>query len=310
MGCMFTENHFYHRNLRASAQHVVALACFSLALLGSVHAQNNDAASKAEEALWQSIDKASIDELTIYLGRFPGGQFADVARQRMIEAERKQEAERREAERLAAEPPAPLQREVELSPKPTLKPVPKPEIAQSPEIPGRVFAVGDEIAYLINDSLTGLSSGEIRLKFESEQSGVLSAGRGRYLYDVFGNRVRIPSFEYDRAYTSPPRELVIGRKWKTNYERKDERGRFTSWSWSYEVEGRETVTVPAGQFDTFRVFGTTISPEGHYMQNTFWLERNSQLQVKIQEIARRNAQVLSGIVHELKWFRKAGEPSR
>jgi hypothetical protein len=258
-------------------------------------AQSVEAALKAEKSFWQSIDTDSIEELKIYLQRYPQGTFVGAAKQRIavIERGKRDEAEAAERARIEATRPKPQTE--------TVRPTPPAK----PNIAGRLFSVGDEIAWTVSDSLTGVIMDDIRLKFDAEQEGIVSASRGLYKFDVFGNRLRTPAFEYDRSYTFLPKDLAVGRKWSHNYQQKNASGRFSSWTWDYEAEALEVVTVPAGQFDTLRIFGTTINRDGQSVRNTFWLERKTMLPVRIQEITRRGSQFVAGTIQELKYFRPA-----
>jgi hypothetical protein len=286
----------YKRGVAKGAFVIAALACTYLAPYSDkALAQSDEVAAKAETSFWQSIDSDSVDELEIYLQRFPQGRYVAAAKQRIALIERAKREAVAAAERAQLEAAKPKPREEVKRPAPPAKPY----------IAGRLFSVGDEIAWTVSDSLTNLATDEIRIKFDQESDGILSASRGLWKFDVFGNRIRTPSFEYDRAYTFLPKELAVGRKWSHSYQRKNSSGQFSSWSWDYEVEAMEVVKVPAGQFDTLRILGTAINREGQSLRNTFWLERNTLLPVKFQQITRRGGFFLSGTVDELKYFKPA-----
>ena len=276
---------------------LLAFACSGSLVVQPARAQpaGGDAALRAEQTFWQSIDKDNEEELTLYLERFPAGFFADIARRRLGELQRRRLERKFEAEAAAQRPP-PARPAVQET----------PPVAGPPDIPGRVYMVGDMITFVTRDALTGVVTGHQNMRFLSEKDGVLSDGSGRFRFDVFGDVLRTPAGEYDRAFPSVPKEVTVGRQWAVSFQFKNPRGAFSPQIWDFEVEAMEEVQVPAGKFDTFRVLGKSTFRDGSMARTTVWIDRASRQRVKVTEIVRRGGSYQISVTRELVSFSREG----
>jgi len=78
---------------------------------------------------------------------------------------------------------------------------------------------------------------------------------GRLVFDRLGNLLKLPD---GRRYTGRqdyPLEFAIGKKWKTRYSVKNEKGSRWEPEFEFRIVRRERVTVPAGSFDCFVIEG-------------------------------------------------------
>ena len=77
---------------------------------------------------------------------------------------------------------------------------------------------------------------------------------GRQIWDTMGNPIERGNTRFDVPQQFSPAELQVGRKWTAAFKGTED-GRANSVSFDLHIARRETVSVPAGKFETFRVDG-------------------------------------------------------
>jgi hypothetical protein len=118
----------------------------------------------------------------------------------------------------------------------------------------RRYSVGDKFAFNVIDGLTHIAKPlEMTVTAVDPQQERVEFNRGVYVADLMGNIVT-----NDRGVFSTPRqfypaELYVGKKWKTMFKQKRPNGTTYTFEYDVRVTGRETITVPAGTFDTFKI---------------------------------------------------------
>jgi hypothetical protein len=134
------------------------------------------------------------------------------------------------------------------------------------------YKVGDRYRYRVSDLLTKLESPQPRggvVKAVTDSDVVYGNGR---VTDLLGNTIRDPrgrTFIGNQIFVA---EYSIGRKWTTIYRglRKDDVE--DEWSLDFRVVARETITVPAGTFDAFKVEGSGfVKGSGTSVQIKYWV---------------------------------------
>ena len=76
--------------------------------------------------------------------------------------------------------------------------------------------------------------------------------RGRFATDLLGNPVRKDRVEYAVPVQIVPAQLQVGRRWTARFAALRQKGEFDE-DMSAQIVARETVKVPAGTFDAFRI---------------------------------------------------------
>ena len=188
---------------------------------------------KQELALWESIQNATQPQpLEDYLRSYPSGRFTELAQLRL--------------DRMLAK----------LGEK-------KVEIVSAPENPytkGTVradtaFRIGDTYTWRTLDSLTGLEQGKpfTRRVTKITDSEVIF-GNGTHVTDLLGNRVKPGDGSTWSANQTVPGEFAVGRRWSTRFHFLNPAGTGSSTvNLDLHIATRETVTVPAGTFNAFRI---------------------------------------------------------
>ena len=84
-----------------------------------------------------------------------------------------------------------------------------------------------------------------------------------------GNTVANPRGGLSTPRQFYPAELFVGKRWHTTFKQSRPSGIVYTFQYDMKVVGRESITVPAGTFDTFK-----IEARGYNMQLGARLERN------------------------------------
>jgi len=156
------------------------------------------------------------------------------------------------------------------------------EIVNAPENPfskGTVradigYKVGDSYTYRVTDLYTG---SEIRVSKQVVTSVTETEVRfndGRLILDPLGNLVKAPDGRRFSGWQVQPLEFAVGRKWTSQYEVLLPSGEISRNEEALRITARESLTVPAGTFDCFKIegAGSGFATDGGQVQTSavFW----------------------------------------
>jgi hypothetical protein len=176
-------------------------------------------------------DLAQVEE---YLRRYPSGRYVELAQLLLDRA-------------LAAKGETPV------------------EIAPSQGNPNTLgsaradtaFKVGDQYVYRTRDLRLGTETTQ-RQTVTSVSDLEVAFNNGRAIVDPLGNLIQSPD---GRRYTPRqeiPLEYAFGKRWSTRF---DVLGGGGTAEFDFRIAARETVTVPAGSFDCFRIEGRGVNTQ-------------------------------------------------
>lgn len=136
------------------------------------------------------------------------------------------------------------------------------------------FKVGDSWTYREFDLYTKLELRQFTNRISQITDDTVIFGDGRLTTDLFGNIIRRPNgWVYTGAQFFIP-EYAVGKKWITRYKIMQANGLHEN-EYEFRVVARESVTVPAGTFDAFRVegvgYGRGPYPGNTILKNTYWI---------------------------------------
>jgi uncharacterized caspase-like protein len=211
-------------------------------------------------------------------------------RQDRLDAERRADEERRRAERNT---PA----QTKADPAAAVKPAaPRPAAAQPIEIRegvavpqliapsvnpysagryplNRIFSVGDSATMRISDLLTGIEEQTrtlhvTRVDYDEDR---VEYNQRMMITDLMGNPIKMGRAEYDAPVQFTPTEFQVGKKWTAAFHR-TQNGKTSNAYFDLHIARRETVSVPAGSFDCFRIEGTGWNLTlGQQLEIRMWL---------------------------------------
>ena len=134
----------------------------------------------------------------------------------------------------------------------------------------RSFQVGDVYNYRVVDLFTQASRPiSFQVTAADPDGDRVEYNNGEYLSDTMGNTVVNPRGGLSTPRQFYPAELFVGKRWHTTFKQARPSGIVYTFQYDMKVVGRESITVPAGTFDTFK-----IEARGFNMQLGARLERN------------------------------------
>jgi len=248
-------------------------------------------------AAWGRIKNSDRAEDYIqYLRRFPDGRFAEIVQARLARLLAQQERPRPVAAATpAATPSAPLPASPTIHlgvglPVPLfMAPSDNPYSAGRYAL-GRHFTVGDSATFRIVDTLTEVvkdtrTSTVTRVDTATDR---VEFNHGRFVTDLMGNFVRSGDVEMEAPLQELPLELQVGKKWRA-VGHQIRNGVPSDFYFDFHVARRETVTVPAGRFDTFLIEGLGWNRTfGSQLTSRLWVVPGLNFTVRRESIGRNN----------------------
>jgi hypothetical protein len=152
----------------------------------------------------------------------------------------------------------------------------------------RIFTVGDTATMRQSDILTGVAEQMHKMrvtKIDYEEDRV-EFNQGNIITDLMGNFIKQGENEYDTPVQFTPAEFQVGKKWTAAFHR-FKNGGDSNVSFDVQIVKRETISVPAGTFDTFRIEGEGWNiTRGHRREVKFWLVPNLNFPVRSESVTR------------------------
>ena len=134
----------------------------------------------------------------------------------------------------------------------------------------RSYQTGDVYSFAVvdqfNKSVTPL---KMEVTSVDTNADVVEYNRGEYQSDLMGNITKNLRGGLSTPRQFYPAELFVGKHWQTLFKQSRPNGVSYTFRYDLKVVGRETITVPAGTFDTFK-----IEARGYNLQLGARLERN------------------------------------
>ncbi|MDP2825325.1 MAG: caspase family protein [Sulfuritalea sp.] len=152
----------------------------------------------------------------------------------------------------------------------------------------RIFTVGDSATMRISDLLTGIeehtrTSRVTRVDYDEDR---VEYNDGQIVTDLMGNAIKLRQVTFDTPVQWTPAEFQVGRKWTAAFVLSRD-GRASSSFYDMQIAGRETIGVPAGSFDTFRIEGTGWNTtQGSRLEVSIWLVPGLNFPIKREQITR------------------------
>ena len=153
---------------------------------------------------------------------------------------------------------------------------------------GRIFTVGDRATIRQTDILTGIEERTYharvtRIDYDQDR---VEFNDGNIITDLMGNFIKNGPVEFDSPVQFTPAEFQIGRKWTAAF-RRTRNDKTTNAYYDMQIVKRETISVPAGSFDTFLIEGngwnTTVNSK---LQVSLWLVPGVNFSIRREFVTR------------------------
>ncbi|MCF8199202.1 MAG: caspase family protein [Sulfuritalea sp.] len=153
---------------------------------------------------------------------------------------------------------------------------------------GRNYSVDDRADYRQTDILTGIEekNPHFRVTSVNYEEDRVEMNQGKFVTDLMGNIIKAGKFDYDNPVQWTPATFQVGKKWTAAFGLSKE-GEASSAYYDMQIVARESIVVPAGTFDTFRIEGrgwnTTF---GASFEVRLWLVPGVNFAIKREFIAK------------------------
>jgi uncharacterized caspase-like protein len=188
-----------------------------------------------ELALWEQAQGATDPApLEAYLRRHPSGRFAELA-QLQLDRLLAQRGERRTQ----------------------IAPAEGNPFTRGSAAANTGWRVGDSYTYRVVDRLAGAEEHPAAFTVIEVTDREVRFGNGMAM-DLLGNTLRRPG---GRVYTPnqlEPVEYAVGKRWRTEFRINTPKGAEGTTTMDLRIAARESVTVPAGTFNAFRIEGRGV----------------------------------------------------
>ena len=153
---------------------------------------------------------------------------------------------------------------------------------------GRIYSLGDEASIRQSDFLTGVEERIFKwrvTRVDYEQDRV-EFNNGHTITDLMGNSIKNGVVEFDTPVQFIPSEFQIGKKWTAAFRRAKD-GRLSNAYYEFQITKRETISVPAGVFDTFLVEGSGWNKTfASRLEARLWLAPGVNFAIKRETVSR------------------------
>ncbi len=137
----------------------------------------------------------------------------------------------------------------------------------------RIFQVGDEHRFKVtdfhNNSNRTLARRVTKVDIDADR---VTFDNNSYVSDLMGNTLVNQVGSNDTVRQFYPADLLIGKRWTTRFKQSRPNGTSYTFEYKLKVVAKESITVPAGTFDTFRIEARGFNVElGAYIERDIWV---------------------------------------
>src|SRR5450830_798543 len=152
------------------------------------------------------------------------------------------------------------------------------ELAPTPYFKGyaehqRSYQVGDvytlRVIDRVNRTTNPLVMKVTRVDLDNER---VEYNDGEYVSDLMGNTTTNLRGRFSTPRQFYPAELMVGKKWTTRFVQSRPNNVKYTFEYKLKVVGKETITVPAGTFETFKIEARGFNNNlGAYLERDIWV---------------------------------------
>ena len=164
---------------------------------------------------------------------------------------------------------------------------------------GLRYKVGDVYEFHRSDLLTGVEINKGTIRVTAIDGDVVKINNGGSLVTTLGATIKGGNGTFDPPIGGLPVEMQVGKQWTTNSKQTNNNGQSWDVFQDSKITKRETITVPAGTFQTYVVEQTAIGT-GFNNQTKFWIDPRYGIAIKTEELVRSsNGQITRSERREL-----------
>jgi hypothetical protein len=162
---------------------------------------------------------------------------------------------------------------------------------------GPRYKVGDVFEFQISDALTNVPGEKYTSRVTSIEGDIVNINNGNSIQTMLSSVIKNRQGTFDPPFGGLPVEFQVGKKWSSRSSNIFTDGKTYNLQSEAKIIGRETVTVPAGTFQTYVVRNTVYSSSGNSTVQTFWVDPRYGAAIKFEDISRRGSQIFRSNRH-------------
>jgi uncharacterized caspase-like protein len=205
-------------------------------------AQQREQQFAAEKAEWDRIrDAKAAEPVYAYLVKYPNGSVSELAHAKLEQLD-----------------------------KPKIQPVPD-QSGQVQPFEAKRFVLGDSYQFVVRDLLTKVEEDRPTFRVVAADAETAEFNQG-YKVTQAGAIIRTIAGATLDPYQQwiPSGEYQVGKRWSTRSTMTPVSGRPLWVELTGKVVARETITVPAGSFDTYKMEMEQTAQDGTRLKITYW----------------------------------------
>jgi len=189
------------------------------------------------------------------------------------------------------------------------------EVVSAPENPyskgsaraDTAFRVGDSYSWRISDLFTGVPVKDTTETITAITETEVIYNNGERISDLLGNTQRRPDGFRLIGPSFVANEFIVGRRWQTRFKTISTSGVERVSEYGLKIADRESITVPAGTFDCFRLEadGGTVGTQEQLKFTTWAAPSRSRRFVKLEFLVRNPWRVMISERWELLGFKQS-----
>jgi hypothetical protein len=154
----------------------------------------------------------------------------------------------------------------------------------------RQYAPGDDFGFRVIDRANHKENPlNMRVTSVDLENDRVEFNDGEYSSDLMGNITRNLRGNLDQPRQFYPAELYIGKRWKTQFKQTRPSGTVYTFKYDLRVVAKETVTVPAGRFETYKIEARGFNMElGYSLQRNIWVAPGINADIVLETLVRTN----------------------
>lgn len=153
---------------------------------------------------------------------------------------------------------------------------------------GERLRIGDEYRFTVKDGMTGVLVDSPVSTVTAIKDDLVEINGGRTVLTLLAAQVRNSFGSYDPPFAGQPAEYQIGKEWEVRSTQNTSDGRIVNLRGKARVLARETITVPAGTFQTYLSETTWFATNGSSYRLKTWTDPRYGLAIRREEVARNN----------------------
>ena len=164
---------------------------------------------------------------------------------------------------------------------------------------GPRYKTGDVYEFQFSDLLTNLPGEKGSIRVTSIEGDNVMFNNGSAIATVLSAAIKNNNGTFDPPLNGLPVELQVGKKWSSRAANTFTDGRIYQLQSETKITGVETITVPAGTFQTYVVETQLFSSSGVTFKQKYWIDPRYGTAIKFENLGRRGSNIVVSVRREL-----------